>query len=83
MRSSWQGEPALVCDRPHCLRTQWLRFSRSSLGRVLVALWIVLAVVGLLSLVTGCRPYDETPRPLQTGRQDAPTPGFTVYRQER
>lgn len=82
MRKSWQGEPALVCDRPHCARSHWLRFTASTYGRLLLALWVVLVIIGVLATLAGCQPDANSPHPLRSGRQapEQPVPVLTVVR---
>lgn len=79
--SDYLGQPALVCTRricPLCAR-EWLL--RSKLGRALLAVLAVLALVGVAALLGACDPTVtfpvETPDP---SRSVVPAPVWTVYK---
>ena len=69
--SDYLGQPALICTRrlcPFCAQ-EWLL--RSKLGRTLLAVLAVLALVGVATLLGACDPYEplSDPKPLQSGVQ--------------
>ena len=79
-----RGEKPLArtCERRFCARCLWLQFTGSLAGRVLLIVWLSLALVGLVTILTACGPEKKNPNPA-VSCEAVDSTGFTVCREVR